>query len=159
MAGVNKAIIVGNLGRDPEMQYTQAGLAICTLAVATSESWTDKQSGQKQEKVEWHRITVFGKQAENCEKYLHKGKQIYVEGRLQTDQYDKNGQTHYSTKIVASTVQFLGGRGDGGGQQSSQGGQQQPAQPQQQPQQNYQQPNQGYQQPQAGMPDESDIPF
>ncbi len=122
MAGVNKVIIVGNLGRDPEIKYTQQGLAIVTLAVATSESWTDKQSGQKQEKTEWHRITVFGKLGENCERYLSKGRQVYVEGRLQTSTYEKEGQTHYSTQIIASTVQFLGGKKDSGGQQGGQGG-------------------------------------
>jgi single-strand DNA-binding protein len=154
MAGVNKAIIVGNLGRDPEVSYSQSGMAVCRLAVATSEKWKD-QSGQMQEKTEWHNITVFGKMAENCEKYLAKGRQVYIEGRIQTDKYEKDGIDRYSTKIIASTVQFLSSGNSGGGQ----GGYQQPAQPRQQPQQKYQQPNQGYQQPQGGMPDESDIPF
>lgn len=127
MAGVNKAIIVGNLGRDPEITYTQQGLAIVKLAVATSETWIDKTTNERQEKTEWHRITIFGKQAENCGKYLSKGRQVYVEGRIQTSTYEKEGQTHYSTEIIANTVQFLGGRQDsgdysGGGQGGAQGG-------------------------------------
>ncbi|MEA1968646.1 MAG: single-stranded DNA-binding protein [Thermodesulfobacteriota bacterium] len=124
MAGVNKVIIVGNLGRDPEIRYSQQGVAVVKLAIATSEAWTDKQ-GQKQEKTEWHRVTVFGKQGENCERYLSKGRQVYVEGRLQTSSYEKEGQTHYSTEIIANTVQFLGGRqdsGQGGGGYQGQGG-------------------------------------
>ena len=124
MAGVNKVIIVGRLGRDPEIRYSQQGVAVVKLAIATSEAWTDKQ-GQKQEKTEWHRVTVFGKQGENCEKYLSKGRQVYVEGKLQTSSYEKEGQTHYSTDIIANTVQFLGGRqdsGQGGGGYQGQGG-------------------------------------
>lgn len=113
MAGINKAIIIGNLGRDPEIRYTQQGTAVVNLAVATSEQWTDKTSGEKQEKTEWHRIVIFGRMAENCERYLSKGRQVYVEGRLQTRSYEKEGQTHYSTEIVANTVQFLGGKGGG----------------------------------------------
>jgi single-strand DNA-binding protein len=122
MAGLNKVMIIGNLGRDPEIRYTQQGLAVVTLAVATSEEWTDKTSGQKQEKTEWHRVKVFGKQGENCGKYLSKGSKVYVEGRLQTTSYEKEGQTHYSTDIVAATVQFLSGRSDAGqGQQAGAG--------------------------------------
>ena len=110
MAGVNKAIVVGNLGIDPELRYTQSGAAVCNLRVATAESWTDK-SGEKQERTEWHNIVVFGRQAENCEKFLKKGRQVYVEGRLQTRSWeDKDGNTRYTTEIVANTVQFLGGR-------------------------------------------------
>ncbi|GAB6146829.1 single-stranded DNA-binding protein [Desulfocicer niacini] len=127
MAGVNKAIIVGRLGRDPEIRYSPQGMAVVKLAVATSENWTDKNTGQKQEKTEWHRITVFGKQGENCERYLSKGSQVYVEGRLQTSTYEKEGQTHYSTDIIANVVQFLGspggaGGGAPGGYQGGQGG-------------------------------------
>lgn len=125
MAGVNKVIIVGNLGRDPEIRYSQGGTAVVKLAVATSEQWTDKNTGQRQEKTEWHRITVFGKMGENCERYLSKGRQVYVEGRLQTSSYEKEGQTHYTTEIIASNVQFLGGGGGGqggGGYQGNQGG-------------------------------------
>ncbi len=127
MAGVNKAIIVGRLGRDPEIRYSPQGMAVVKLAVATSENWTDKNTGQKQEKTEWHRITVFGKQGENCERYLSKGSQVYVEGKLQTSTYEKEGQTHYSTDIIANVVQFLGspggaGGGAPGGYQGGQGG-------------------------------------
>ena len=113
MAGINKVILIGNLGRDPEIRYTQQGTAVVNLALATSEQWTDKNSGERQEKTEWHRIVIFGRMAENCEKYLSKGRQVYVEGRLQTRSYEKEGQTHYMTEIVASTVQFLGGKGGG----------------------------------------------
>lgn len=113
MAGVNKAIIVGNLGRDPEIRYSQQGTAVVKLAVATTDVWTDQQ-GQRQERTEWHRVTVFGKQGENCERYLSKGRQVYVEGKLQTSSYEKEGQTHYSTEIIANVVQFLGGKQDAG---------------------------------------------
>ena len=123
MAGINKAIIVGRLGRDPEIMYSQQGLAIVKLAVATSETWIDKNTNERQERTEWHRITVFGKQAENCERFLSKGRQVYVEGRLQTSSYEKEGQTHYSTDIIANTVQFLGDKNDGGGSYGGGGGQ------------------------------------
>lgn len=107
MSGVNKVIIVGRLGADPELKTLSAGNSVARLSVATSENWTDK-NGQKQERTEWHRISVWGKQAENCAKYLAKGRMVYVEGRLQTRKYeDQQGQTKYSTEIVASTVQFL----------------------------------------------------
>lgn len=115
MAGVNKVIIVGNLGRDPEIKYSKNGNAVASFPVATSETWTDKNSGQRQEQTEWHRIVIFGKMAETCEKYLAKGRQVYVEGKLKTTSYDKEGQTHYKTDIVASTVQFLGSKQDSGG--------------------------------------------
>jgi single-strand DNA-binding protein len=106
---VNKAIIVGNLGRDVELRYTQSGSAVANLNIATNEAWTDKND-QKQERTEWHRVTVWGRQAENCEKYLSKGSQVYVEGRIQTREYqDKDGVTKYATEIVAQTVQFLKG--------------------------------------------------
>ena len=105
---VNKAIIIGNLGADPEVKTSQGGTTFANLSVATNEKWTDK-SGQKQERTEWHRVTVFGKTAENCGKYLKKGRQVYVEGKIQTDKYEKDGQTHYSTKIVAQNVTFLSG--------------------------------------------------
>ena len=108
MAGLNKVMLIGNLGRDPEIRYSQQGLAIVSFSIATSEQWTDKNSGDKQEKTEWHRIVVFGKQAEICEKYLSKGSQIYVEGRLQTSQYEKDGITRYSTDIIANNFQFIG---------------------------------------------------
>ncbi len=107
MAGINKVIIVGRLGQDPEMKAVGQGSTVTRLNVATSESWVDK-SGQKQERTEWHRVTVWGKLAELCGKYLAKGRQVYVEGKLQTRSWEDNGQKKYATDIVASTVQFLG---------------------------------------------------
>lgn len=106
MSGVNKVIIIGRLGKDPEMKTIGQGSVVTALTVATSENWTDK-NGQKQERTEWHRINVWGKPAENCAKYLSKGSQVYVEGRLQTRSWEDNGQKKYATDIVASTVQFL----------------------------------------------------
>lgn len=112
---VNKAIIVGNLGADPELRYTQGGQPVCTLRIATNERWNDKE-GNTQERTEWHRIVVWGRQAENCEKYLSKGRQVYVEGRIQTREWDdKDGNKRYSTEIVAQNVQFLAGTAGGGG--------------------------------------------
>ncbi len=107
MSGVNKVIIVGRLGQDPEMKAVGQGSTVTRLNVATSENWVGKD-GQKQEKTEWHRITVWGKLAEICGKYLSKGRQVYVEGKLQTRSWEDNGQKKYATEIVASTVQFLG---------------------------------------------------
>lgn len=110
MAGVNKVIIVGRLGQDPEMKAVGQGTTVTRLNVATSENWVGKD-GQKQERTEWHRVTVWGKLAEICGKYLAKGRQVYVEGRLQTRSWEDNGQKKYATEIVASTVQFLGSAG------------------------------------------------
>ena len=107
MSGVNKVIIVGRLGQDPEMKAVGQGATVTRLNVATSETWVGKD-GQKQERTEWHRIAVWGKLAEICGKYLAKGRQVYVEGKLQTRSWEDNGQKKYSTEIVASTVQFLG---------------------------------------------------
>ncbi len=114
MAGVNKAIVVGRLGRDPEIRYSQQGTAVVNFSVATSDVWYDKVSGEKRERTQWHRIVVFGKQGENCEKFLSKGRQVYIEGRIQTSDYEKDGQKIYVTDIVANTVQFLGDRQGGG---------------------------------------------
>jgi single-strand DNA-binding protein len=112
---VNKAILVGRLGQNPEVRYTPSGAAVGNFSVATNEAWTDKQ-GQKQERTEWHRVVVWGKLAELCSQYLTKGRQVYVEGRLQTRQWqDKDGQTKYTTEIQAQTVQFLGGGGPNAG--------------------------------------------
>lgn len=108
MSGVNKVIIVGRLGNDPEMKTVSPNSTVTRLSVATSENWVDK-NGQKQERTEWHRIVVWGKLAEICGKYLAKGRQVYVEGRLQTRSWEDQGQKKYSTEIVANTVQFLGG--------------------------------------------------
>ena len=118
---VNKAIIVGNLGADPEVRYTQSGTAVTNMRIATNERWKDK-SGQQQERTEWHRVVVFGNQAENCGKYLEKGRQVYVEGRIQTNEWtDNDGNTRYTTEIVAQSVQFLSG-GSGGGSFGGGGG-------------------------------------
>jgi single-strand DNA-binding protein len=115
VGSVNKVILVGNLGRDSELRYTPGGAAVATLNMATTEVWNDKQ-GQKQEKTEWHRIIVWGKQAESLQEYLTKGKQIYVEGRLQTRQWDdKDGNKRYTTEIKADRITLLGG---GGGRSS-----------------------------------------
>jgi single-strand DNA-binding protein len=112
--GVNKVILVGHLGADPDMRYTPSGQGVCELRLATSESWNDK-NGQRQERTEWHRIVVWGKRAEVCSKYLAKGRQVFVEGRIQTRNYDdKDGNKRYITEIIANDVQFLGG-GSGGG--------------------------------------------
>jgi single-strand DNA-binding protein len=114
--GVNKVILVGNLGADPETRYTANGAAITTIKVATSEAWTDKQTGQKQERTEWHRVKFFGKLAEVAGEYLKKGKQVYVEGSIRTDKYtDKEGVERYATDIIANEMQMLGGAGERGG--------------------------------------------
>lgn len=111
---VNKVILVGRLGQNPEVKYTPSGAAVANFSVATNESWTDK-AGQKQERTEWHRIVVWNKLAELCGQYLTKGRQAYVEGRLQTRQWqDKDGQTKYTTEVQAQTVQFLGGGAQAG---------------------------------------------
>ena len=117
---LNKAMIIGNLGADPEIRYTQSGTAVANLRIATNEKWTDKND-QKQERTEWHKVVVFGRTAENCGKYLKKGRQVYVEGRIQTkDWEDKDGNKRYTTEIVAQNVTFLSGgdsssNGSGGG--------------------------------------------
>jgi single-strand DNA-binding protein len=106
---INKVILIGNLGQNPEVKHSASGQSICNLSIATNESWTDK-NGQKQEKTEWHRVVVFGKLAELCGQYLQKGRQAYIEGKLQTRSWqDKDGQTRYTTEVVAQQVQFLGG--------------------------------------------------
>src|SRR5215217_1062634 len=120
--GVNKVILIGNLGADPEVRFTPGGQAVANVRIATSESWNDK-AGQKQERTEWHRIVVWGKLAELCGEYLKKGRQCYIEGRLQTREWtDKENKKNYTTEVVANTVQFLGSRdgasaggGEGGG--------------------------------------------
>jgi single-strand DNA-binding protein len=115
-ASVNKVILIGNLGAKPELKYLPSGQAVCELRLATNESFTDKNQ-QKQERTEWHRVVVWGKQGENCAQYLDKGRSVYIEGRLQTRSWDdKNtGEKRYMTEIVAQSVQFLGGPGGGGG--------------------------------------------
>ncbi|HEX6838969.1 MAG TPA: single-stranded DNA-binding protein [Polyangia bacterium] len=115
-ASVNKVILIGNLGAKPELKYLPSGQAVCELRLATNESFTDKNQ-QKQERTEWHRVVVWGKQGENCAQYLDKGRSVYIEGRLQTRSWDdkNSGEKRYMTEIVANTVQFLGGREGGAG--------------------------------------------
>lgn len=114
--GVNKVILVANLGADPETRYTASGAAITSIRVATSETWKDKQTGEQQERTEWHSVTFFGRLAEIAGEYLRKGSQVYIEGRLQTDKWqDKDGNDRYTTKVIANEMQMLGGRGGDGG--------------------------------------------
>ena len=135
MAGINKVILVGHLGRDPELRYTQGGTAVAKLSVATTRRWRSKQTNEMVEETEWHRVTVWGNSAEHCNKYLAKGRQVYVEGRLRTTSFDdKDGAKRYSTEVVADVVQFLGGR-DGSSPSASRS------------------------QPQDPGPDHDDIPF
>lgn len=109
--GVNKAIILGNLGNDPDMRYTSSGSAVANITIATSETWKDKESGEKQEKTEWHRVSAFGKLAEIIGEYLRKGSQVYIEGRIQTRKWqDKDGNDRYTTEIIANELQMLGGK-------------------------------------------------
>ena len=122
MASVNKVTLIGNVGKDPEIRYTQSGEPIANFSLATSESWTDK-SGQKQEKTEWHRVVLFGRQAEIAGEYLKKGRSVYIEGRLQTRKYtDKDGVEKYSTEIVGDRMQLLGSREGAGGGDADFGG-------------------------------------
>ena len=167
--GVNKVILVGTCGQDPDVRYLPNGTAVTSLSLATSEQWTDKQSGQKVERTEWHRVSLFGRLTEIAGEYLRKGAQVYVEGKLQTREWEKDGIKRYTTEIIVDMqgrMQLLGGRqdGQGGGQQQ---GRQQPARQQQRPQQQQrQQQNYGqHQQSQQGTngPDygsfDDDIPF
>ena len=151
--GVNKVILIGNLGNDPDVRFTPNGSAVANLSVATSESWTDKNTGQRQDRTEWHRVVVFGKLAEICQQYLRKGSKVYLEGKLQTRKWqDQNGQDRYSTEVVidgfSGQMQMLDGRQDGAGMGAPMGGgsgyqqQQQASAPQQAPQQ--QAPQQQY---------------
>lgn len=122
MASVNKVILVGNLGRDPEVRYTAEGTAMCNLSVATTQQWKDK-SGERREETEWHRVSMFGRLAEIAGEYLKKGRSVYIEGRLRTRKYtDSNGIEKFSTEIVADQMQMLGGRDSGGDFGGSDGG-------------------------------------
>ena len=112
--GINKVILVGTCGKDPDTRYMPSGGAVTNISIATNEQWTDKQSGQKQERTEWHNIVFFGRLGEIAGEYLKKGSQVYIEGKLKTEQYEKDGVTRYSTKIIASEMQMLGGRPGGG---------------------------------------------
>ncbi|SEI01242.1 single-stranded DNA-binding protein [Pseudomonas fuscovaginae UPB0736] len=141
--GVNKVILVGTCGQDPEVRYLPNGNAVTNLSLATSEQWTDKQTGQKVEKTEWHRVSMFGKVAEIAGEYLRKGSQVYIEGKLQTREWEKDGIKRYTTEIIVDmqgTMQLLGGRPQQGGDQ--QGGYDQSAPRQQAPRQQAQRPQQ-----------------
>lgn len=146
MSGVNKVILVGHLGQDPEIRYMADGTAVANFNIATSESWKDRQTGEKKERTEWHRIVAWRGLGELCGKYLSKGRQVYIEGKLQTRSWEKDGVTRYTTEVVATDVQFLGPRDDAGGRSRPAGGG------------NYV-PDKGY--PEPPMPDrpEDDIPF
>ena len=123
MGTVNRVILVGNLGRDAEVRFTPGGAAVSTLSLATTEVWNDKSSGQRQERTEWHRVVLWGKQAETLNDYLKKGKQIYVEGRLQTRKWqDRDGNDKYTTEIRSDRIVLLGGRGGAGGGGGTDGG-------------------------------------
>jgi len=114
--GINKVILVGNLGQDPETKYMPSGDCVCNLSVATSESWKDKQSGEKVERTEWHRVVMFKRLAEIAGEYLHKGSQVYIEGKLKTRKWqDKQGNDRYTTEIEAREMQMLGSKGSGAG--------------------------------------------
>jgi single-strand DNA-binding protein len=170
--GVNKVILIGNLGNDPEIRYMPNGGAVASITIATSESWRDKQSGEQREKTEWHRVSLFGKLAEVAGEYLRKGSQVYIEGQLQTRKWqDQQGQDRYTTEVVVQgfngVMQMLGGKAQGQGAQQQapaqqqQGGWGQPQQPAQQRQPQQQQRTQN-QQPQYNEPPmdfDDDIPF
>ena len=123
--GINKVILVGNLGNDPETRSMPNGGSVTNISIATSESWKDKNTGDQQERTEWHKVVFFGKLAEIVAQYLKKGSSVYVEGSLRTNQWEKDGQKHYSTEVIANDMQMLGGRGDNdnnSGGQSNSGG-------------------------------------
>ncbi|MEQ6889767.1 single-stranded DNA-binding protein [Halomonas sp. CS7] len=142
--GINKVILIGNLGQDPEVRFTPSGTAVANLNLATTDTWMDRQSGQRQERTEWHRIVLFNKTAEIAQQYLKKGSKVYIEGRLQTRKWqDQNGQDKYSTEIVANDMQMLDGRGDGGQGGGFGGGQQGGGRPPQGGQYGGQPPQQG----------------
>lgn len=127
MASVNKVIVLGNLGQDPEVRYTPSGVAVCTISVATSRNWKNKETGERQEETEWHRVAFYDRLAEIAGEYLAKGKPVYVEGRLRTRKWqDKEGKDNYTTEIIAESMQLLGGRDDGERQQAQRGERQAP---------------------------------
>lgn len=119
MAGVNKVILLGNLGADPEIRTTQNGRTVASLSLATSRQWTDRDSGEKMEETEWHRVTVWGKQAEVCQRYLFKGRQVFIEGRIRTTRVEKDGDTKYYTEVVCDNLQLVGGKPGGEDRSSS----------------------------------------
>ena len=120
MAGGNKVIILGNLGADPELRSSPSGVTTCRLSIATSMNWTDKSSGEKKEKTEWHRVVFFGRSAEVIDQYLKKGQQLYIEGRLQTSKYEKDGIERFSTDIIGESFNFISGSGSSSSNNSNQ---------------------------------------
>jgi single-strand DNA-binding protein len=142
MAGINKVILIGNLGSDPEVRYTPDGTAVANFSIATSDEWTDKDTGERKKRTEWHRIVAWRRLGEICGEYLSKGRQVYVEGKLQTRSWEKDGVTRYSTEIIASDVQFLGGRNTADAFRSSESA-----------------PSQGYEEQQFTDKHNDDIPF
>jgi len=162
MAGVNKVIIVGNLGNDPEVRYSNNGAAIANISVATSDSWKDKNTGERQERTEWHRIVMFNRLGEIAGEYLKKGSKVYIEGKLQTRKWqDQQGQDRYSTEIVADQMQMLDSRGGGMGGGQGGGYQQQSSGQQQGGGQQFggDQPKQAPSQPAPATDFDDDIPF
>jgi single-strand DNA-binding protein len=161
--GINKVILVGNLGQDPEVRYMANGAAVANISIATTDSWQDKQTGEQQEKTEWHRVVFFNRLAEVVGEYLKKGSQIYIEGSLQTEKWtDKDNVERYTTKIKAKEMQMLGSRSEGaGGHQSANrdGYQGQQSKPAQNGAQQHQGANQGATQPQPSADFDDDIPF
>ena len=156
--GVNKVTLIGNLGADPENRFTASGMAITNLRVATTRSWMNKQTNERQEETEWHRVVLFGRTAEVAAEYLRKGSQVYIEGRIQTKKWqDKQGQDRWSTEIVGEDMQLLGGRSGGGATAPFDNGQQQ--RPQQQPEQSQQNQSGGSSAPPMTDDFEDDIPF
>tara|TARA_B100001079_G_scaffold262164_1_gene264031 strand:- start:218 stop:655 length:438 start_codon:yes stop_codon:yes gene_type:complete len=117
-SGINKVILVGNLGQDPEIKYTAGGAAVTTLSLATSESWKDKDTGTDQEKTEWHRVVLWRRLAEIAGEYLKKGSKVYIEGQLQTRKWEQDGQTRYTTEVIGRDMQFLDSRGNSSGNSS-----------------------------------------
>lgn len=159
--GINKVILIGNLGQDPEVKYMPSGDAVANVSIATSESWKDKNTGEQKEKTEWHRVSIFGKTAEIAGEYLRKGSKVYIEGQLQTRKWqDQSGQDRYTTEVVIrpfnGSMQMLGGKGEQSTNQHQSPRQaQQPQQPEPQPQ-NQQAPQQKY----SDMPDfDEEMPF
>jgi single-strand DNA-binding protein len=142
MAGINKVILIGNLGSDPEVRYTPDGTAVANFNIATSDEWTDKDSRERKKRTEWHRIVAWRRLGEICGEYLSKGRQVYVEGKLQTRSWEKDGVTRYTTEIIASDIQFLGTRNAGDTYKSSESV-----------------PSQGYEEPQHSPRQDDDIPF
>lgn len=110
MSGINKVILIGNLGKDPDIRYFQSGDGVANFSLATSKKWKDKESGEQKEQTEWHNIAAFRGLVKVCKDYLHKGDKVYIEGHLKTDKYEKDGVTHYTTRIIVDELQMLGGK-------------------------------------------------